>query len=130
MAFNLDMKFIELLEKELNAILPLEYKDEMAISNGGVIFIDDEDWEIFPIKDTTSKKRLSRTINDITYENKKMAKWKFFSSYYLGIASNGMGDVLILNKDDDNYKNEIYIWKHETGEIYKVANSFSELEIE
>jgi hypothetical protein len=62
MAFNLDMKFIELLEKELNATLPIEYKNEMVINNGGVIFIDDEDWEIFPIKDTTSKKRLSSTI--------------------------------------------------------------------
>ena len=56
MAFDLDIKFIELLEKELNATLPVEYKKEMTISNGGVVFIDDEDLEIISIKDTTSKK--------------------------------------------------------------------------
>jgi len=129
MAFDLDMNFIELVEKELNATLPTEYKKEMQISNGGVIFIEDEDWEIFPIKDTSSKKRISRTSSDIVSENKRFKEWANFLSDFLGIASNGMGDILIFIKDN-NYKSDIYIWRHESGEIYKIANNFSELDIE
>lgn len=48
MAFNLDEKYILEAENNLHAQLPWSYKEELKVSNGGSIEIDEEFWEIIP----------------------------------------------------------------------------------
>ena len=130
MAFDLDEKYIKKAEEILGTLLPNAYKNEMIQNNGGTIYIDDEDWELFPIADTSDKKRISRTCNHIIHETNQAKRWSSFPKNALAIASDGCGDFLIFKQEDGHYLDEIYLWNHEAGELSMVANSFEELEIE
>jgi len=130
MAFNLDEIYIKKAEEHLGALLPEAYKKEMMQNNGGTIILEDEEWELFPIADSSDKKRIARTCNHIVYETNQAKKWSNFPKNALAIASNGSGDLLTLKQDNGKYLDKIYIWNHETGKLNIVANSFEELEIE
>ena len=84
-------------------------------------------WEQYPIFDKSDRKRISRTCNHIIVETKSCEDFGNFPQNALAIAGNGCGDQLVLLKQSSNYDNTIYVWSHETGEVDKVANDFSEL---
>ena len=130
MAFNLDEKYIKEAENKLGALLPDAYKKEMMQNNGGTIYLDDEDWELFPIADNSDKKRIARSANHIIYETNQANKWANFPKGALAIASDGSGNLLIFKQENGKYLDEIYLWNHETGDVGMGANSFEELEIE
>lgn len=69
MAF--DLKYILDLEKKLEVMLPITYKQIMKQNNGGTIYLDEDDWELFPIEDKLDKKRISRTCNHVIYETNR-----------------------------------------------------------
>jgi len=130
MAFDLKEEYILDAEEKLGAILPMTYKQIMKQNNGGTIYLDEDDWELFPIEDKLDKKRISRTCNHIVHETNIAKEWANFPTQSLAIASDGCGNLLILKQEDNKYLNEVYIWDHETFELKQVANDFSELEIE
>jgi len=127
MAFNLDEKYIIECEKELGAKLPSSYREAMLSSNGGEIDVAGDSWELYPIFDKSDRKRISRTCNHIISETKSSQEWEGFPSDALAIASNGCGDSIVLLKSNNTYNNELYIWSHETRELTKVANKFTEV---
>ena len=127
MAFNLEEKFILQAETELEASLPENYKASMQQNNGGEIEVSGDNWEQYPIYDKSDKKRISRTCNHIIAETISCEDFGNFPSNAVAIAGNGCGDQLVLLKQNSTYGNSIYIWSHETGEVDKVANDFSEL---
>ena len=127
MAFNLEDKFILQAETELEANLPENYKASMQKNNGGEIEISGDIWEQYPIFDKSDRKRTARTCNHIIVETKSCEDFCNFPQNALAIAGNGCGDQLVLLKQSSNYDNTIYVWSHETGEVDKVANDFSEL---
>jgi len=126
-AFKLEEKFILQAETELEASLPESYKISMQQNNGGEIETSGDVWDQYPIFDKSDRKRISRTCNHIIAETKSCEDFGNFPPNALAIAGNGCGDQLILLKQSSNYGNSIYIWSHETGEVDKVANKFSEL---
>jgi hypothetical protein len=126
-AFNLEEKFILQAETELEANLPKSYKASMQKNNGGEIKISGDIWEQYPIFDNSDRKRISRTCNHIISETKSCEGFGDFPPKAIAIAGNGCGDQLVLFKQNSSYGNTIYIWSHETGEVDKVANDFSEL---
>jgi len=128
MAF--DLKYILDLEKKLEVMLPITYKQIMKQNNGGTIYLDEDDWELFPIEDKLDKKRISRTCNHVIYETNRAKEWVNFPRKSLVIASDGSGNFLIFRHNNTKYSDEIYSWNHETGEIERIANDFNELEIE
>ena len=130
MAFDIENKYIQEAETELGATLPVEYKSIMAQNNGGDVILDEEFFQLFPILDTSTKKRISRTSNHIIYETAQTNKWKSFPKNALAIASDSCGNFLIFQKEDEKYSDKLYLWSHETGELELVANCFSELEVE
>lgn len=130
MAFDLKEEYILDAEEKLGAILPMTYKQIMKQNNGGTIYLDEDDWELFPIEDKLDKKRISRTCNHIVHETNIAKEWASFPTQSLAIASDGCSNLLILKQEDNKYLNEVYIWNHETFELKQVANDFSELEIE
>lgn len=127
MSFNLEDKFIYQAETELAANLPENYKVSMQKNNGGEIEISGDVWDQYPIFDKSDRKRISRTCNHIIAETKSCKGFGNFPASALAIAGNGYGDQLVLLKQNSNYGNTIYIWSHETGDVDKVANDFSEL---
>jgi hypothetical protein len=130
MPFPVDIKYISETEQTCSVFFPEKFKQKMMIENGGDIITEDDDWQLFPFLDKTDNKRISRTCNDIILETINAREWDNFPQNAFAIASNGMGDKLILLPsiiDSKKLEDKIYIWLHETGEIEEMASSIDEL---
>lgn len=51
MAFPIEEQYILAAEKQLNLVFPTSFKNKMMIENGGDVFVQDDDWQIFPFFD-------------------------------------------------------------------------------
>ena len=127
MPFDLNESFILAAERVLGATLPSSYRRSMLISNGGELETEEDEWEQFPITDTSDRKRLSRTANHIVKETHVCRGWESFPEGAVAIASNGAGDRLVFLKEGNAFEPVVYMWSHETGALTKVVNDFSEL---
>ncbi len=127
MPFDLDEKFIAQTEEKLGARLPENYRKAMMSANGGEIGMDEDDWEQYPILDTSDKKRLSRTSNDVITETRSCRGWDGFPENAVAVAKNGFGDQMVFLKTGDVFGPDVYFWSHETRELSKLADDFSEL---
>ena len=66
--FDLSEEQLAWTESELCAKLPHEYREAMKVDNGGEASTEEDDWEFYPIRDTSDRKRVSRTCNHIINE--------------------------------------------------------------
>ena len=131
MAYPIEESEVEKTEKQLGAKLPEAYRKSMIEENGKNFIITEEDeWELFPLKDASNRKKLARTAYDILKETESALNWPNFPKDSIVIANNGMGDLLFLKKDEKNFEDTIYAFWHETGEVKRFAESFDELERE
>ncbi|HGF5057829.1 TPA: SMI1/KNR4 family protein [Vibrio parahaemolyticus] len=128
MAFNLSEEQLVNTEVELGAVLPHDYRESMKIENGGEVTTEEDDWELYPIKDNSDRKRLSRTCNHIIEETRSCFGFGNFPYNALAIAGNGLGDQMVFLKESAQFKPEVYIWLHETGETQLLASSFAKIE--
>jgi hypothetical protein len=128
MPFDLDERFIIAAEEKLGASLPYSYKQTMRASNGGQVLAYGDVWHLHPILDTSDRKRLKRSCNDVLRETQFMRGFPGWPDNALAIAGNGGGDRLILLKGDRLYDPTVYVWLHDTGELLAVADVFSDLE--
>lgn len=127
MAFDLSEEWIIETEAQLGARLPAGYRTAMMRRNGGSIALDDEDWELYPVRDASDRKRIARTCNDILSETRTCREWRGFPPDALAIAGNGGGDQLLFLRQDDAFGAAVHCWLHETGELVLVAADFGEL---
>jgi hypothetical protein len=95
MAFDVDEHFIAATEEALGCKLPKALRARLAVCNGGKVLTANEDWLLFPVPDTSSKKRLIRTFNDMIKETASARQWPHFPTDAIAVASNGCGDLLI-----------------------------------
>lgn len=128
MPFELDERFIVAAEERLGASLPYSYRQAMRASNGGQVRAYDDVWHLHPILDTSDRKRLKRSCNDILRETEFMRDWPGWPENALAIASNGGGDRLVLLKENRRYDPTVYVWLHDTSELVAVGEVFSDLE--
>ncbi|HAI97274.1 MAG: SMI1/KNR4 family protein [Cycloclasticus sp.] len=125
--FNLSEEQLLQTEKELGCTLPNEYRESMKSENGGEAQTKEDDWEFYPIKDTSDRKRVSRTCNHIIKETDSYKGFRNFPENALAIASNGLGDQMVFIIESGQYQSTVYLWLHETGELQELAASFSEI---
>jgi hypothetical protein len=78
--------------------------------------------------DSTDRKRLARTCNDVVAESMRLAEWERFPRQALAIAHNGEGDQLIFLRSGERFAPAVYCWSHESGELTRVAEDFAQLE--
>jgi hypothetical protein len=128
MPFDLDERFIVAAEEKLGAKLPYSYRQAMMKGNGGAVLADGDVWHLYPILDTSDRKRLKRSCNDILHETGFMRDWRGWPENALAIASNGTSDRLVLLKEGRQYDPAVHMWLHDTGELAAVAEVFSDLE--
>jgi len=128
MPFDLAERFIKAAEVKLGATLPYIYRRAMMASNGGEVCAYNDVWNLHPIMDTSDRKRLSRSCNDILRETRVMRDWPGWPENAVAIADNGAGDKLLFLREDQIYQPEVYVWLHDTGDLIEVAQSFSELQ--
>jgi cell wall assembly regulator SMI1 len=130
MPFPITADEIAKTENKLGVSFPPGFKARMARDNGGEIEAVDDYWQLIPFLDTSDRKRLARTCNDIARETASMQAWRGFPADAYVIAQNGTGDYLIMRKSASNPQSlgeEIYFWDHETGQARLVADSIEEL---
>ena len=132
MPFPIEMELVKRTEAKVGCKLPLGYVAKMCQANGGSIVAGTDSWELDPIFDESDRRRLKRTCNDIVRGTKAAREWPGFPENALAIGSNGGGNLLVLLADpaSDRYADAVYWWDHETDELNKVADDFSELEEE
>ena len=128
MPFTLDERFIVAAEQKLGASLPHSYRQAMMASNGGQVLVHDDVWDLHPILDTSDRKRVKRSCNDILYETAFMRDWPGWPENALAIDSNVGGDRLVMFKVKQQYEPTIYVWLHDTSHLVAVAEFFSDLE--
>ncbi|UUX95558.1 SMI1/KNR4 family protein [Aquabacterium sp. J223] len=127
MPFDLAELFVLAAEAALGARLPSAYRRAMLRSNGGEVLVNGEDWQQYPIADTSDRKRLSRTANHIQKETLVCQGWPGFPPNAVAIAGNGSGDQLVFVRHGSEFEAAVHLWSHETGSLVKVANDFAEL---
>jgi hypothetical protein len=101
-------------------------KSRLAKDNGGGIEVADDCWQLIPFLDSSDRKRLARTCNDIVRESAKMRDWHGFPPNAFVVAQNGGGDYLIICPEAEGSTRlgeTVYFWNHETGEYKPVADS-------
>ena len=124
MPFPLDEKYIIQTEEKLSVRFPDSFRIKMIIENGGELETKITDWVLHPVFDTSDKKRIKRTSNDIIRETASAKEWIGFPENAVAIGINAFGDCLILltSKSDPNVlDNPVYFWDHETGHVKKFA---------
>jgi hypothetical protein len=127
MPFDLAELYVQEAESLLGARFPDSYRRAMMQSNGGEVEAAGDVWELIPIRDSSSQKRLSRTCNDVLSETDQFRLWRSWPKRAIGIARNGVGDALVLLRDGEEIQSAIHAWWHETGQLEFVANDFGDL---
>jgi hypothetical protein len=130
MPFPVNEIYIKQTENKLGVEFPPSFKMKMMQENGGELMTEEDDWQLFPFFDSSDKKRLSRSANDIVHETESAKKWHNFPPDCIAIASNGSGDLLVFKRiaiQSRKLEETVYFWSHDTGELQMVASSFSGL---
>ena len=128
MAFPLDVRFVREAEAKLGRVLPTAYVAAMCQDNGGVVKVGRDRFQLYPILDSSDRKRLARTCNDIIRETMSARSWSGFPADALAIGHNGAGDLLVLLPDPsgDRYSDKPSRWDHETGELHVITKTIDE----
>ena len=123
MAFPTTEDYLRRAERGLGLGLPPVLRARLLRENGGGVRAAGDGWELFPVEDTTDRKRLSRTANHIVRENAVARDWPEFPPDAVAIASNGTGNYLILRRvvdAPDSLSDVVFLWEHETGSAIEV----------
>ncbi|MGE0607186.1 MAG: SMI1/KNR4 family protein [Pirellulales bacterium] len=129
MAFPVEERFIVETEKKLGVRLPPDYVEKMMQENGGEFQAPPDAWVLYPILDTSDKRSLKRTCNDVVRETQSARAWTGFPEDAVAIGSNGCGDQLVLFRDKNAPSvlgDEVFWWDHETGIVNLVASRFGD----
>jgi hypothetical protein len=127
MPFDLAELHVQEAESLLGARFPDSYRRAMMQSNGGEVEAAGDVWELIPIRDSSSRQRLSRTCNDVLSETDQFRLWRSWPKRAIGIARNGVGDALVLLRHGEDIQPAIHVWWHETGQAELIANDFADL---
>lgn len=117
-------------EAKLGVRFPESFRQKMMEDNGGEVQAGGDSWALYPFLDTSDKKRLKRTCNDIARETQAAKLWRGFPANAVAIAANGGGDLLVLLPDQATPSalgSTVHLWSHETGELTRVAEDFGRL---
>ena len=130
MPFPIDIKLVRQTEARLGRSLPPGYVARMCRANGGEVRVGRDAFYLHPILDTSDRKRLARTCNDIVRETARARERPRFPPDALAIGNNGGGDLLVFRAGSDaaRFADTVYWWDHETGELHKASDDFDELE--
>ena len=128
MPFPVAEQFIIETERKLGVSFPDAFRARMSSNNGGELSTAEDDWQLYPFFDTSDRKRLSRTSNDIVRETASARQWRGFPAEAVAIAANGSGDQLVFipTPGSTTLQPQPFIWLHETGELQPTDITFDD----
>lgn len=127
MPFDLPEEQLERTERLVGARFPESYRQAIMHCNGGERLVDGEVWELIPIRDERSPRRILRTTEDLIGWTDNFRMWRTWPKGAVSIATNGVGDALLLLMERGRIHPEVYVWWHETGSLEKVASDFGDM---
>jgi hypothetical protein len=130
MAFPTSETMIPKAEEALGLRLPESLRRYLLSENGGEIDADSDSWVVFPVADSSDRKRLSRSANHIVRETAHARGWSGFPPDAVAVASNGSGDFLVLKPDPSDSgqaDSAVFRWDHETRQLIWIAADWAEL---
>lgn len=128
MGLPIQIAEIQKNEMALGYVFPVAYIQYMSRHNGGAFEVDDDVWELIPLKNTETIKTIKRTAVNILTELQSASAWPHFPKNAIPILQNGSGDYLCFIRQKDRRTTEkVFRWDHETGEISAAYENFSEL---
>ena len=130
MSFPLSENELTKTERKIGIRFPESFRLAMMADNGGAVVTDEDQWDLFPFLDTSDRKRISRTSNDILRETDEARKWRGFPPDGWAISNNGFGDHMFFKQsssDPTRFENTVYVYWHETAKISVLASDFSGL---
>ena len=127
MPFDLSEDQLKTTESEIGAKFPDSYRRLMMQSNGGEIAANSDIWNLIPLRDTSDRKRISRTANHVVSETMSLSGFPAWHENAYAIAENGTGDALVMFQDGDRFEPQVFFWCHEDGALELVAEDFSAL---
>ena len=127
MPFDLSEDQLKAAEVEIGATFPDSYRSRMMQSNGGEIDTGSDCWNMIPLKDTSDRKRLSRTTNHVLIETKSFSGFPLWPQSAIAIAENGTGNALVMLRNGDQLGPQVYYWCHDDGALELLAEDFSAL---
>jgi len=86
MPFPINEKYIIATEEKLRVKFPESFRAKMMEKNGGEVETPPDAWRLYPFLDTSDKKRLKRTCNDIVRETTNAKGWIGFPEKNRGQA--------------------------------------------
>jgi len=125
MPFDLDERYVRAAEQALGVSFPTTYRLAMMRSNGGTVATESDYWELYPIADDSDRRRLARTFNGVVPGTQRAKAWRGFPSGAISLGSNGEGDQVIFLAAGKGLGPEVFIWRHETCELVRVAYDFA-----
>jgi hypothetical protein len=115
-------------EAELGVSFSASFKLHMSRCNGGEVSIDDEVWWLFPFRDSTDRRTIRRTAEDIRRETQTAQQDGLgFPADGIAIAHNGSGDLLFLRREGDRLQDEVWVFRLHGGELSVALNDVDEL---
>ena len=122
------MEQIAETEHRLGATFPAVFKMYVSRSNGDQVWIDDEVWFLFRLRDRTSQETLRRTAVDICYETESALTSNVgFPADGVAIAENGAGDWLLLRREGDRLGVAVWMFRLHGGELVRALDNVAEL---
>ena len=118
MGFPAPQEMLSAAEAKIGRSLPAPLRQRLATDNGGIVHdVHGQEWTLYPVLDTTDRKRLARSAYDIARETASARQWTGFPADAHAIAADGYGNLLVLLPGSD----DIEEWDHETGELKPTA---------
>lgn len=116
-------------EAKLGVRFPIDFVAGMRALNGGEVRAVDDVWVLCPFLDTSDRKRLSRTSNDITRETSSFRELEWFPAGAVVIAVLNQDCLLLLPADDDpsRLRDEVFVWRLEAEGVEPVFATTGEL---
>lgn len=130
MPFPVDIKYINDAEQKLGVKFPPAFVNFMVRQNGGCVSVEADDFQLYPFLDSSDRKQLARTCNDIVRETLHCRTCSGFPVEAVAIGANGGGDHLVLLPQlqfPHLLGHAVWWWDHETGELNHIADDFQDL---
>lgn len=114
MTWSVEQRFIDDAQRELGVRFPRVFMARLRKQNGGDVRRDGHTWTFHPVGDTSERRRLSRTSNDIVRETRFARQHPDFPAAAVAIAVGASGPerlVLLPSEEDPGVLAEdVYDW--------------------
>lgn len=128
MALPISQEMIARTEQVMGVIFPSVYKMHMSRQNGGYATLDGDQWRIHPIRDTTDRRSIRRSSEDVQRETKTAIEDGLgFPPDGIAIACNDAGDILFLKREGPRASERLWVFRLRGGEVGLFAESVAAL---